>query len=476
MSKLPGKTAYSGRRRTTTRKSGFNSHPKSTGGEYKKEQVDKILLHAGQSLVFSFAIPKPKNVIYLGYGGYYKCESNVTIEINNPNSAKNLNDHYELPDWSKFGSMWKSDEKPKLVTISFLSDTDNEISIYGFSCGLIWSNHFDNARVGIMNNMHKLSPEGNIYTESGEVEVPDMDILDDDLDIIDLKSCNRCARFLPINSYNERNHLSFSNHCVARAPCTHGGFGKLTNVDTNEEVQLYHGYQLECRFCKKYEVNAALNPQRTAAQMKEDGQRRMHFELLLTELRQMSPQLSYRHQTGGRELADDVWKRFDKKCFNCDIKLKSARKMHLDHTRPLALLWPLDETATALCPTCNSQKRDRYPSEFYSDEKLEKLAQITNLDVEKLRSPKPNHEVIKELLSKLDWLYDAFLMRPDLLKERDGKITSELIVKALDKALSRSKRKYEFSFVEEYNRRRDTHVIFDENEDLESTLDLETKK
>ena len=65
-------------------------------------------------------------------------------------------------------------------------------------------------------------------------------------------------------------------------------------------------------------------------------------------------------------------------------------------------------------------------------------------------------------------------MRPDLLKERDGKITSELVVKALDKALSRSKKKYGVSFVEEYNRRRDTHITFDENEDLESALDLET--
>lgn len=469
MAKLPGKTIYSGRRRATKRKSGFNSHRDSTGGEYKQEQAIKILLHEKKELKFLFKIPSPPNEMYLGFGGYYKCNTDVKVEVDNPNYKYNLNEHNTPPDWSKFGSIWKSNNTPSLVTVSFFSNNDTEISIYGFNCGLIWSKHFEDAREAIMKNMYKLSPEGNIYTEFGEVKNPDkMDILEDG-DIIHLKSCNRCARFLPINMHNERSHLSFSNHCVARAPCTHKGFGKLINIDTNEDIQLYNGYQLECRFCKKYEVNAPLNPQRTAAQMKEDGQRRRSFELLLTELYKMSPQLSYRHKTG-RELTDDIWEKFNKECFNCGKKLISARKMNLDHTRPLALLWPLDETATALCASCNSQKRDRFPSEFYSEEKLLELAEITKLDIKELQSPEPNHNAIKEILSNLNWLFNEFLTRPDLLKERDGKVTAELVVKALDKVLKRSKIDYNFSFVDKYNEIRDTNIIFDENEDMSSII------
>jgi hypothetical protein len=452
--KLPGKTAYSGRRRTTTRRSGFVSHPESTGGECKFEQADRVFLHGDTQLTFEFNIPEPTKKIYAGFGGYFRCDTDVQVNINNPNFDKNLLDHYELPDWSKFGSMWITDSKQETVSVSFLSPNDTELDIYEFACGLIWHEYFDGARQNIMKNMHKISPEGNYYVEAGEVVIPEIDIIEGENEGIVLKSCNRCARYLPINICNERNHLSFSNHCVARAPCTHGGFGRLTNVDTRKEVQLYHGYQLECRLCKKYAVNAALNPQRTAAQMKEDGQRRRHFELMLTELYQMSPQLAYRHKTG-RELTDDIWNRFNKMCFNCNVKLKTANEMHLDHTRPLALLWPLDETATALCSTCNSQKRDRFPSEFYTEEQLTLLADICGLELDELKNPDPNHAAIIELLENKKWLFNKFLTRQDLMKERDGKITAELVVKALDKVLERSSVDYGFSFVKEYERMRD---------------------
>ncbi len=98
--------------------------------------------------------------------------------------------------------------------------------------------------------------------------------------------------------------------------------------------------QLECRFCKKFEVNAAHNPQRTMAQMKEDAARRRAFELLIEALEGGSAQLRYRHSTG-RELSDDVYSNFEGECFKCGEPLK-GRSWHLDHTRPLALLWPLD--------------------------------------------------------------------------------------------------------------------------------------
>ena len=120
---------------------------------------------------------------------------------------------------------------------------------------------------------------------------------------ITLKSCNRCARFLPINISNERNHLSFSNHCVAAKsrPCSHSSFGRLREAEGERVLKLEYGYQLECRFCKKFVVNAALNPQRTAAQMKEDTQRRRAFEALLAELYKASPTLLTVYFPSGRE-------------------------------------------------------------------------------------------------------------------------------------------------------------------------------
>jgi 5-methylcytosine-specific restriction endonuclease McrA len=220
-------------------------------------------------------------------------------------------------------------------------------------------------------------------------------------------------------------------------------------------LDLHFGYQLECRFCKKFFVNRPLNKKRSTAQMKEDGQRRRNFELLITELHQKSAQLSYRHKTG-RELTNDIWDKFEHKCFKCGTLLPSSNLMHLDHTRPLALLWPLDETATALCSTCNGAKRDKPPSEFYSNSEMEKLSKYTGLSIAELKSQEPNRNVILELLNKLDWFYNEFLNKPELLKEKEGKVTAELIVKALDKVLSRSKvDKYEFSFVKEFNVRRD---------------------
>ncbi|QIZ78065.1 HNH endonuclease [Ferrimonas lipolytica] len=476
MAKLPGKTAYSGVRRTTTRKSGFKSHPDSTGGEYKTESVTPILLEAGKTLTFVFNFPRSDGQTYVGFGGFYQCEDFVQITFNNPNSSKNEFSRRTPPDTSKFGSMWIANGLSEPVTISFNSEVDTYLAIYNFECGLIWHEAFDAARendqTGYLNSMHSIMPEAGFYTEDGQVsfnyESP-LKYINPNINL-HLKSCNRCARFLPINLNNERETLAFSNHCVAKAPCTHKGFGLLTNIDTGEAVDLHYGYQLECRFCKKYFVNMPLNWQRTAAQMKEDGQRRRNFELLIAEIYQQSPQLSYRTQTG-RELLDDVWSRFKGQCFNCNNPIQNKRKMHLDHTRPLALLWPLDGTATALCATCNTSKRDRPPSQFYSPQQLNQLSLLTGLSVEELTVPEPNHEVIKELLARLDWLYEDFLTKPALLMERDGKITAELVVKALDKVLRRSQQvEYDFSFVNEYNRRRDSHITFDINEDTDSVV------
>ncbi len=50
-----------------------------------------------------------------------------------------------------------------------------------------------------------------------------------------LKACNRCSRYLPIDILDERNHLSFSNHCAQKV-CTDNAFSKyeIDNVSLQE--------------------------------------------------------------------------------------------------------------------------------------------------------------------------------------------------------------------------------------------------
>jgi hypothetical protein len=351
--------------------------------------------------------------------------------------------------------MWTStDGKPFKVTVTFHAAATADIALYDVGCGIVEHKHLDDARSELLTNMYQFSPEAHFYGKSGAVRKSIPSAKGAPVHLY-RKSCNRCARFLPVNIDNELIHLSFSNHCKAehRRPCSHTGFGKLTEVDSGEKIHLEYGYQLECRFCKKFEVNAAHNPQRTAAQMKEDGARRRALELLLTELLGGSPQLKYRHDTGGRELADDIWNKFHRKCFNCGIALKSARSMNLDHTRPLALLWPLDGTATCLCSSCNSEKRDRPPATFYRKPgQLDALATITGIPLAELRNPTPNLHAIRLLRSRLRWFFTDFCSRPDLTKERDGKIAVELLLKALQKTLNKCPRGAPFDLQAEFDR------------------------
>lgn len=456
--KLPGKTLYAGRRRAMTRTSGFKVHKDTTGGEFRRHTERKLTLKRGDSITVTFSISGHAKGNLIGYGVWFWCTSDVSYKINGGSNKRTLTEYGDA-SWNKAGSMWQAQDACEVeVTLTFTATAKSSVALYAPICGLVRHKHLDNARSELMRNMYQFAPEALFIDDEGAGDVT-IDLVDDASSTYQpliLKSCNRCGRFLPVNVPVERDQLSFSNHCVAdhRRPCKHATFGRLRNVENEKEVlQLEYGYQLECRFCKKFEVNAAHNPQRTSAQMKEDGARRRAFELLLAELYNGTPQLHYRHEKG-TELADDVWKRFGCACFNCGAKLPTPRDMHLDHTRPLALLWPLDETATALCGSCNSEKRDRAPSDFYTPAKLAMLAKITGIPPDDLAKTHPNEEVLDLLLRRLDWFFSEFLLREEMTKERDGKVAGELVVKALQKVLARSEKHKGVNLQVEYDRRR----------------------
>ncbi len=455
--KLPGKTQFSGRRRITTRKSGFNSHPDTTGGEFKIEKVPTYSLSNGTVVTVDFIVPNKTSGLS-AFGGWYTSDGEIEVIIEGVAADKVTNTRAIYPDWGKVGSMWISEsDEDSHITVTFRAKTDVRLGLYLMNCGIVTHKHLEWARLEkpvLLANMYQFAPEADFISVEGETTISGSTLSDQTFDI-HLKSCNRCARFLPFNVNNERIQLSFSNHCVAehRRPCQHTGFGKLKNFDSGEPLILDYGYQLECRFCKKFEVNAAHNPQRTSAQMKEDAARRRALELILTDLYDGSHQLKFRYEHDGLELADYIWDKFSHACYNCGKNIASSKEMHLDHTRPLALLWPLDETATCLCGSCNSQKRDRSPVEYYSEEQIVTLSVITGIPIEELLVPGPNMEAVKLLIKRIDWFFSEFITKPELTKERDGKVASELLVKALQKTLNKCEGGAPLNLSEEYSKR-----------------------
>lgn len=435
--KRAGKLQWVDRRRPATRRSGFSAT--ASGSEYRRISVETTVLTPFSRLVVAIDLPVAPVGAILGFGGYIYLDGTVQVTLSSP-AAKHVLKVVDAPDWGKFGSQWYSegtDSAAAELVVSALSQTTVATALLGG--GIVEHEYLADARPELMTNMHEFAPEANFYSQSGQVRIMIEGVTrpGDPVELY-LKRCNRCGRLLPINVNDERKHLSFSNHCVAahRRPCSHSGFGRLRSNDGGPALDLEYGYQLECRFCKKFEVNSAHNPKRSAAQMKEDAARRRALELLLAELLDGSPSLLYRRATGGRELADDVFNRFEGQCFKCGIALATARDMHLDHTRPLALLWPLDGSATALCPTHNSEKRDRPPTDYYDEAELTRLAAITEIPLADLLDPRPNGEVIRRLLDRIDWFFGTFLRQPEMQEVRDGKRPADLLVKALRKVLS----------------------------------------
>lgn len=452
-SKLPGKTPWAGRRRPVTRVSGFNA---SAAVRMRIESVPAVSLEAGDEVHVKFTIPDCHAGDRIGFGLWFSTSSATHIHIVGDPGRTLLRAH-ALPAWGKLGSQWLAQEPGDLtLTVIFHATTQTSLALFEPGCGHVSHDGIKSARPELLANLDAYAPEGNFYPDDdGTVDIAVVGhcTLDHETPIA-LKSCNRCGRFLPVNlPPYERATLSFSNHCVARAPCRHPSFGRIQDADDPSVIHAMHfGFQLECRYCKKFYVNAALNPQRTAGQMKEDAARRRAFEVLLEHLYGGSPQLEFKNRTG-MDLAAVVFTRFGGKCFKCKQPFANQREMHLDHTRPLALLWPLDEHATALCARHNSEKRDRPPADFYTRRELVDLAILTDLDPAALEDPTPNVDAVNLLGENLDWFFDDFIPGEGLTRVREGKAAAGLLVKALQKAIDRVPGGPPYDLIEEARRR-----------------------
>jgi hypothetical protein len=162
------------------------------------------------------------------------------------------------------------------------------------------------------------------------------------------KQCNTCGRVLPFDAFSK-----------------HSGWGPLER-------------QMECRACKGA-INAVLNPVRTPQQLREGAARRRIGDLLLE----------------GEDQAisvEDLFKRFGGKCFKTKKRLEvnDRKSWAIDHILPSKYLYPLtQENAALLSAEANNHKRDRWPSEFYTNNELIELSRLTGADLNLLASRTP---------------------------------------------------------------------------------------
>lgn len=449
------------RRRDVTRKSGFKVNGVTTGGECKikhslKYSFNKLLVlkYFEESLTLIELFNR--GISMLGYGIYAFPNQDTNVKIELSYTINGCKKHTILAEkvlnvstWNPIGGYEVLDFNDHIITdveltVSFNCNNEGVISLACDDFKIVDYDYYVNNDVyedfckkTYLNIPYILYLENeNDFLSLCSIYGADTE---ENGEIIVLKSCNRCGRYLPINIEDETSTLGFALHCKKRAPCKHHNFYNYKVMETDDQnyykidngfVYAYYGHQLECKSCKKFFVNAPLNPLRNAQQFKEDGLRRRAFEVLVDNL--LDKELIHHEfkKRTKKEFSQFIFDKFGGKCFKCGKEL-TLNSMNLDHTMPLAYLYRLDESATCLCDTHNSSKNDHFPCEFYSDDELVELSKITGLEMEILKSKSVNMKVVELLRENIVWFFDIFLAEPDYQKIRDGRLTADKIYSAL---------------------------------------------
>ena len=465
------------RRRETTRTSGYHTCEETTGGEciikYSKRYImedDTICLSQKKEKLELVELFE-NGISIIAFGGYIYSENNAQLELcleysyEKKNYKEEKSILLEANRWNAIGlhkeqiidlDNFISDVK---ITLKFISKKDNIFDMISFNLDVISKDEFlDTTFSKNFYQKTNLSIPA-IYYFDGDSLTNEYTLYPQNIvrpfskgKLVVLKSCNRCGRYLPIDIEGELKTVSFSLHCKKTPPCTHSTFRayEIKNIDEIDPKDLkklnikegklisYYGHQLECKACKKFFVNAPLNPQRNPQQFKEDGLRRRALEVLISHLLKKRLFHFEFEATNKKEFSKHIWEKFNKRCFKCGptsapIDLKD---MALDHTMPLAYLYRLDESATCLCHSHNSQKSDHFPVDFYSEEELERLSSITGLSMEVLHKRVINQELLKLLIKEVVWFFDIFLMDPNYQKIREGIKTADKIFDSLRRVIN----------------------------------------
>lgn len=378
--------------------------------------------------IFVAKLVAPGNVPFVGAGAYFRVDTDAEIAVSLVLDADNgvTELHQARTTWQRFGI---AIEGEATGTVRLEIDTSGgvgRLDVWGLDCGALTlpQGIIDSgeATVATLVSPH-LSPE-TLYLPH-EVAVA-MDPVVEDWDgfrsldgagaTINVKKCAYCQRYLPIDR-DRPSALAFHKH--------------------NAKVS---GHQNECRACKKWRINDSFNPKRTTDQLHESSVITRERKFFLRE-----PEILQRiKDREGAGLKSIIWKRFGKRCFRCQRDLKVS-EVQLDHTRPLAYLWPIDEHATCLCGECNNHKRERFPVEVYSEPQLRELAGITGLAYDELVKKELNPAELARLQAEIksfarEWDARTFNacarkvreMRPDLdlfevLRCADATLAAELV-------------------------------------------------
>lgn len=475
------------RRRLTTRESGYHTCEDTTGGECIIRHAEKYVCQKPvETFIFNRNLIElvelfENDISIIAFGGYIHSLEKAEISFD-------MDYYYEGQGYAIGNGITTTVEQNSWSNIGFHAEQviNQDLSLIDVTVKMTVTSKPGNILEFICFDLDVVSKDefldktcAKSFYQKTYMHVPYLYYLQTDLPFTEylqnnveleegrrvvLKSCNRCGRYLPINIEDEMKTLSFSLHCKKRAPCIHSTFRAYeiknrTNLKPNDlaglktegnKVVSYYGHQLECKACKKFFVNAPLNPQRNPQQFKEDGLRRRAIEVLVNKLLDRNLVHFEFEKRTKREFSKYIWEKFDKRCFKCgpDSEPIDLSEMALDHTLPLAYLYRLDETATCLCSSHNSQKSDRFPVDFYSEAELRRLSTITGLSLEKLHSREVNEDVLKLLIENVVWFYDDFLMDPDYQKVRDGIRTSDKINDSLKRIIAGK-----IDLAEEYKRK-----------------------
>lgn len=459
-------------RRGVTRKSGYHTCEETTGGECIVVKAEKYKMKFARE-TFTFVRNDieltelfGENIGIFGFGGYIYTDENLTLSFKMDyvmgerrfTFEKELLSPINTDNWNNIGFHKEISLdngcvlKNVTVKMTIEADRPTTLEFISFDMGALSKDEFSCANFGT--SFRQKTAMCIPYLYYFETQLPFSEYLVDKVvfeagRLVVLKSCNRCGRYIPINIFDEENTLGFSLHCKKRAPCIHPTFrsytimnyDKLSKTDLSQlrlegkKVVARYGHQLECKACKKFFVNAPLNPQRNPQQFKEDGLRRRAIEVLVNALLETNLiHFEYEKRTK-KEFSEHIWKKFNCRCFKCNKKIP-LDEMHLDHTMPLAYLYRLDESATCLCSQHNSQKSDHFPVEYYTHDELIRLSNITGLSMDVLKSRSVNQEVLDLLVENVVWFYDQFLMNKDYQKVRDNILTADKINDSLKRVIA----------------------------------------
>ena len=485
-------------RRSVTRRSGYHVSGNRTGGECIILSSRKLISTDTQTTLIFY---KNRDEFYelfeqqiglLAFGGYIRPNATTTITCNlsyfhrNDETTKNniYTKELEANIWNSIGfheifalsNDFDFEIEHIYVSMKLSAPKGTEFSFISFDMGTVKAKYYQSTS----NESSQIEKEEierfwTFFNQKTSLCIPHIYYLDSTLPFetyltntnkrfsngipVVLKGCNRCSRYLPINIENESATAAYALHCKKRAPCTHSTFCRY-RIDNYEQlseeiieyykksnlyvfyegqhmIKSYYGHQLECKSCKKYFVNAKLNPMRDTQQHREDSLRRRALETLVDNLLDENfIHFEYRKKHK-KEFTDYIWKKFDCRCFKCQTKI-SKNEMALDHTMPLAYLYRLDETATCLCSTHNSQKSDRFPVEYYSEDELKRLSTITGFSLDTLHSTKANPKIVELLQENVVWFFDEFLNQPDYQKVHDGKLEADKIYASIIRVIDKN--------------------------------------